>query len=155
MTPQLIIAGVIAAASFCGAWTIQNWRYGAKESDRAKQTYEAVLESQRLAFRAQTQNDARVLAAQSAAAVRTGRLRADADRARTAADSLSVATAEAVSRANLSHAACADTTRTLGELFDASTRKYRALAEEADRIVSDRQMMIDAWPVANSDKLTR
>lgn len=146
MNLQLIIAAVIAAASFGSAWTIQDWRYGAKEADRDRQTYETTLESQRLAHRAQTQDDQRVIAAQNSAALRQRVLRADADASRAALIGLSAAASEALSRAIQSHDSCLATAHATSELLVAVSTERRELAEKADGHVSDLKTLIQAWP---------
>jgi len=143
---QFIIAGVIAAASFGGAWSIQEWRYGAKEADRDRQNYETVLESQRLAFRAQTAMDKRFIDAQNAATLRNRVLRDDVDRLRISISGLSHDSAEALRRADTTHNACRDVANTQNDILNQCVGKYRAVAEDADRAISDRQTLIDAWP---------
>lgn len=149
MTPQLIIAAIVAALGFGSAWQIQDWRYKAKEADRDRQTYETSLESERLAHRAQTQDDQRVINAQNAAALRQRVLRADADASRTALIGLSTAASEALSRANDSHNACLNTASAQSVVLNQCAVEYRGLAEDADRILSDRQTLINAWPSGN------
>lgn len=146
MTPQIYLALAIAAASattgFGTAWKLQSLRADALEKDHVEQT----LRATELAAKNAARLSAQIIDAQNSAALRERGLRADANRSRAALGSLSTAAGEALYRANASHDACLVTARTFGELFDASAGKYRALAEEADRIVSDRQTLIDTWP---------
>ena len=148
---QLVIAALIAVASFGSAWQIQDWRFTSKEADRDRQTYETSLESQRLAHRAQTQDDKRVIAAQNSAALRQRVLRADADASRAALIGLSAAASEALSRANDSHNACLNTASAQSVVLNQCAVEYRGLAETADRIESDRQTLVEAWPKCRAE----
>lgn len=143
---QLVIAALIAVASFGSAWQIQDWRFTSKEADRDRQTYETSLESQRLAHRAQTQDDKRVIDAQNSAALRQRVLRADADSSRAALVSVSHAAGEALSRALQSHDACLATANAASELLITVSTERRELSEKADGHVSDLKTLIQAWP---------
>ena len=142
MNLQLIIAAVIAAASFGGGWQIQSWRCQAKEKDRAEQ----ILDDERLAAkRAIRQIDA-VSAAQSAAANRSGSLRRDADGVRTALVSLHDAAEQALRAARADHEACIERTVVATDALKAVAKAGGELAARADRIDNDRMMLLEAWP---------
>ena len=113
MSPQLIIAAIVAAASFGSAWQIQSWRMDAKE----KANVEQILADQRSAATAALRRQEVVIAAQNAAAGREVALRRDADSARTALVGLSHATEQALSRAQATHAACLVTADAASELL--------------------------------------
>lgn len=146
MNVQLIIAAIIAVCGFGGAWTIQDWRYTSKEAARDRQTYETTLESQRLAHRAQTQDDQRVIAAQNAATLLQRNLRANAATSRAALDSVSYAAGEALRRALESHDACLATAATASELLTTVSAERRELAEKADLHVIDIKTLTESWP---------
>ena len=142
MTPQLIVAGVIALGSFGTAWRIQDWRYQAKEAEHAEQQ----LANERSAATAAIRRTETVIQAQSAAAVRSAALRRDADGARVAAISLHDAAATAMRDAAVSHAACTERATALGDVLQASAERYRDLGETCDRHVSDIKTLIESWP---------
>ena len=54
MNPQIIIAAVIAAMGFAGGWTIQSWRYGAKEAARLSAAVEAEKARDKASYAAAT-----------------------------------------------------------------------------------------------------
>jgi hypothetical protein len=151
MSIQLIIAAVIAVASFGSAWTIQDWRFGAKEADRDRQNYEATLESQRLAHRAQTQDDQRVIAAQNAALPKLNALRESVASLRDAYVGLSHESAEAVSRAQQSHEACIVTATAQKSVLDQCTERYGSLAAKAQGHVIDIETLEAAWPKCRAE----
>ena len=146
MNIQLIIAAVIAVASFGGgfasAWKIQNGIAAEKENEYVQQTLRATQESAATAIR-RADN---VIAAQSAAALRERRLRADAASSRDALVGLSHAADEALSRAQATHAACLNTASAQSVVLNQCANEYRSVAEDADRAISDRQTLIDSWP---------
>lgn len=145
---NLYIASIVAATVFSAACTyqIQDWRYGAKEADRDRQTYETTLESQRLAHRAQTEDDQRVIAAQNAATLLQRNLRANAATSRAALASVSYAAGEAMRRALESHDACLATATAASELLTSVSAERRELAEKADLHVIDIKTLVAAWP---------
>lgn len=142
MTPQLIVAGVIALGSFGTAWKVQDWRYGAKEAEHAEQQ----LENERLAAKGAIRRQDAVIAAQSAAAVRERNLRNDAAGARSAAISLHDAAAAAMRDAAVSHAACTERIGAIGELLGTVEEAGRSMAEKADRHALDAGMLVESWP---------
>ena len=142
MTPQLIIAALIAAAGFGSAWQIQSWRFDAKEKDYAQQA----LADQRSAATAAIRRTETVIQAQSAATVRDGVLRRDAAGARTALVGLSLATEQALRDAATTHAACTERASALGELLGTVASAGGDIAGKADRHANDAKTLIDAWP---------
>ena len=142
MNVQIIIALVIALGGFGSAWKVQDWRYGAKEAERAEQE---LANQQRAAAAAIRQSEA-VIQAQSAATIRVAALRRDADGERSALIGLSHATDAAMRAAAVTHEACVERAATLGELFNTSAKEYTSMAEKAGNHASDVQTLTDAWP---------
>lgn len=143
MINTYLATGLLSAAvAFGTAWQIQDWRADAHEKDRIKQQ----ADDEREAGARERGRIANVVDAQNAARAREVRLRADADGARTAVVGLRASTDAALAAAGASHEACLVSAAATGELFNASAEKYRALAEVADRHVSDLQTLTDAWP---------
>lgn len=134
-----LLAATVAAT---GAWKVQDWRYGAKEAERAEQ----IFENERLAAKAAIRRQDAVIAAQSAAAIRERGLRNDAAGARVAAISLHDAAAAAMRDASVSHAACTERASALGELLGAVEEAGRSMAEKADRHALDAETLSAAWP---------
>lgn len=134
-----ILAGAIAAT---GAWKIQNWRFDAKEKERA----ELQLENERLAAKTALRRVEAVVTAQNAAAIRERDLRNDAAGARAALVGLSNATDAAMRDAATSHGACLERTSALGELLGTVAQAGAGMAEKADRHSIDIKMYQEAWP---------
>ena len=138
-----VAAAILAAAiAATGAWKVQDWRYNAKEKERAEQQ----LESERLRAKANLRNAENVIAAQNAAASRISQLRLDAAGARATADGLRTSISTALSRADNDLAACTDTANSIGKLLDQCGTAYQELGAVADRHASDIKTLIDAWP---------
>ena len=142
MIPHLIIAAVIAALSFTTGWTVQSWRYGAKEAVRAQQQ----LVDQQLAAAAQVRRLDNTIIATNAGTARSIALRRDADAGRAALPGLHDATAAALRTAESSHAACTERAAALGELSNALADAGAELAAKAGRHASDVQTLTDGWP---------
>ena len=146
MSPQLIIAAIIATASFGGgfgaAWKIQNGIAAEKENEYVQQTLRATQDAAATAIR-RADN---VIIAQSEAALRERRLRADAASSRDALVGLSHATEQALRDAVTSHATCLERAAAIADVQQQSTERYRSLGETCDRHVNDIKMMQEAWP---------
>lgn len=142
MNIQIIIAAVIAASSFLGGWTLQSWRYGAKENARAQQ----ILVDQRLAAATAVRRADNVIEAQSSAAVRAVDLRRAADGSRAALVGLHDAAASALRAASASQAACLERATALSELLDTMGRTGGDIAQKADRHANDVRTLSEAWP---------
>ena len=142
MTPQLIIAAVIAAAGFGAGWQIQSWRYGAKEKEHAEQKLVEVRQSAAAAIRRADS----VIAAQSASSIRAAGLRRDLDSARSELARLRIAIRDSVPATDATTAACPDRTDTVRELFAACATELQSVAGAADRHASDALMLREAWP---------
>ena len=135
----VLIAACLAAT---GAWKVQDWRYNAKEKERAEQQ----LENERIAAKTAIRRAEAVIEAQNAATKREAQLRADAAAARAAADGLRTSITSALSRADNDLATCTDTAATLGELLGAVEAAGRSMAQAADLHASDARKMMEAWP---------
>lgn len=133
-----LIAASIAAT---GAWQVQNWRFDAKEKAHAEQKLVEVQQSAATAIR-QLDN---VLMAQNAGAARAIRLRSDLDSARTELDRLRIAL-RATPTADPTTGTCPDRADPARELLAACAAELVEMGGIADRINSDRQTLIDAWP---------
>ncbi len=139
------IAGAVLAGLL--SWNVQAWRYDTQISSiqakhaRESAKAEAATRAQEASFNQRLQD------AQNAATKRETKLRVDADAARRTVDGLrgtlynfraslpNAATAAVIARAD-----------TAAELLGTCADEYRSVAEAADRIASDRQTLIDAWP---------
>ena len=133
-----LIAASIAAT---GAWQVQNWRFDAKEKAHAEQKLVEVRQSAAAAIR-QLDN---VLVAQNAGAARAIRLRSDLDSARTELDRLRIAL-RAMPTADPTTGTCPNRADPARELLAACAAELVEMGGIADRINSDRQTLIDAWP---------
>lgn len=140
MTPQIIMVAIIALAGFGSGWTIQNWRYGAKENERAQQTLVQIQASAASNIR-RADN---VIAAQNRANDRAVVLRRDVDSSRVELGRLRDELAR--SRSSLTVAACPDRAAALGDVLAECAGAYQDLAGKTDRHTSDIHTLIDAWP---------
>ena len=143
---QWFIYAAVLAASFAAggaaAWQFQSMRADAKEKDRVTQQ---LADSQEAAKMERLRQNA-VIDAQNSARAREIRLRADADGARTELGGLRNATAGALQAASASHAACLERADAFSVVLNLCANQYQGLAATADRIASDRQTLIEAWP---------
>lgn len=139
------IAGAVLAGVL--AWQVQAWRYDAQISSiqakhsRESAKAEAATRAQEASFNQRLQD------AQNAATKRETKLRADADAARRTVDGLRGTLYNfRASLPNAAPAAVIARADTAAELLQQCADEYRSVAEAADRIASDRQTLIDAWP---------
>ena len=146
MSPQLMIKLAISAFLYAGGlatgWYIQDYFITKKENEDAKQKLAAI----QLAAAATIRNLDNVITAQNNAAARERKLRADASGSRDALISLSAAAEDALRTAETSHAACNIIANTQSQLFRSCSTEYQRVAEDADRAISERQTILDAWP---------
>ena len=142
MTPQIIIALVLTVIGFTGGWTVQSWRYGAKETKRAEQQ----LVDQRLAAATTVRRLDNSIQAQNAAVSRNRDLRMAAAGSRDALIGLHDASAAALRESSASLAACTDRATAISVVLDQCGAAYQRLGEKADRHASDVKTLIDAWP---------
>lgn len=140
-----VLAG--AAIAFCAGWSVNGWRIGqhiAKIERDQVAAAEAASETARLKERAwnnQLEN------ARNAATKRETVLRADAAAAHQSADGLRSDLAEIRRQLpKLAADACRQRADAIADVLGQCTARYSDLAETADRLFSDRQTLIDAWP---------
>ncbi len=141
MNPQLLIAALIAAASFGGAWQIQSWRFDAKEKDRVAQILEDTRQSAARNVRVRDNE----IDAQNKAETRAIVLRVDAAAARDSLVGLRTSADAALRAASVSKEACLERATTLGELLETMAAAGGDLAEKAGRHVNDIQKLNDSW----------
>ncbi len=142
-----IVAGALA---FGGGWKVQAWRYDAQIATTAVQHATALASANQKALddtikMQRTKDEAIAKAEQRAAqnAAAAGAARRTADGLRDTLYSF---------RASLASAAPAtviERADTAAELLGACAAEYQDVAAAADRINSDRQTLIDAWPKAS------
>lgn len=141
MSPQLLIAAIIAAASFGTAWRIQDWRFDAKEKTHEEQKLVQVQHSAAVQIR-RADN---VIVAQNAATSRAVALRTDRDRAYSELERLRDTLAN-MPRADATGDACPDRADTTRELFLECAAELVEMGGIADRHASDALMLQQAWP---------
>lgn len=147
MIPPLWLTGAAAAVSLIvGAgsiWVIQDWRYGAKETERVQQE----LFDQQNSVEVQMLRQKTVTIATNAASAREANLRRDADGFRNALISLHDAAEQTLLDAGTSFGACTERAAAFSELYLASERDYGRASEKADRHASDVKTCHDSiWP---------
>ena len=139
-----IVAGALA---FGAGWQTQEWRYGKQIAGIQAQHATALASANQKALddtikMQRTKDDAiqqaEARAAQNAAAAAAARRTADGLR-----DTLYDFRASLPNASTATVIARADTA---AELLGTCADEYRSVAEAADRIASDRQTLIDAWP---------
>ena len=139
-----IVAGALA---FGAGWQTQEWRYGKQIAGIQAQHATALASANQKALddtikMQRTKDDAiqqaEARAAQNAAAAAAARRTADGLRGTLyefRASLPNAAPATVIARAD-----------SAAELLGTCADEYRSVAEAADRIASDRQTLIDAWP---------
>lgn len=142
MTPQLLIAAVIAAIGFGGGWQLQSWRYGAKEAQYAEQKLAQIQQSAAADIRRLDNT----ITAQRAATARSVALRGDLDSALSELERLRLALASSVPGTGDAAGSCAVRADPARELFLGCAAALVEMGGIADRINSDRQTLIDAFP---------
>ena len=138
------IAGVLA---FGAAWQVQGMRYDAQIASIQAQHAEATAKAQSDARATEKALSDKLQEAQNNATKRENKLRNDAAAARRTADGLRD-TIYSI-RADLpsySQSAAAKTADTAAELLGVCADAFTGLAEETDRHVNDKIMLLEAWP---------
>ena len=139
-----IAAAVIAALA---AWFFQDNRYTAELAELRLEHANAVIKATSTLRAEQHAITTKYQGALNAATERETKLRADADTARRTVDGLRGTLYEfRASLPNASTSALIARADTAAELLGACADEYRSVAEAADRIASDRQTLIEAWP---------
>ncbi len=137
----------LAAIGIVIGWTAQGWRKDADIAAIQSAYTQATINSQEAAREKESEHNRQLQEAQHAAAARERAIRTDADRARNSSDRLrdQLATIKR-NLPSLAADACRVKADALADVFGESVTEYRALAEEADRLANDRQLLIESWP---------
>jgi hypothetical protein len=143
---KALVLLALTATIFVAGWTANGWRRDSQERANDKAKFEATQESQRLARRAETANNERVIAALNASARRTATARRDADDAAAALVRVSGAAAQALGAAQVSHQACIDNANTLADVFGQCRGRLAEVGKAADGHSNDAQTLSEAWP---------
>ena len=141
MTPQIIIAAVIAATGFGAAWKIQDRRFDAKEKAHAEQKLAQIQHNAAASIR-RADN---VILAQNQAAHRTGRLLRDLGSSRTELDRLRD-TIRTMPRDDVTTCTSTESGSKRNDVLLECLASYEALARDADLWKNDALMLRDAWP---------
>lgn len=140
-------AVVAVALGFAGGWKTQGWRLGEQIADIERASAEASAKAQAAARAAEQSFALQLQKAQDESAKRETKLRADVADARRSVDGLRGTLYNfRASLPNAAPAAVIARADTAAELLGTCADEYRSVAEAADRIASDRQTLIDAWP---------
>ena len=142
MSPQLLIAAIIAAASFGTAWRIQDWRFDAKEKTHAEQKLAQV----QLSAAADIRRMDNTIQAQRAATSRAVALRRDLDSSRSELERLRDTLARPVPGTSAAADACPERTDPARELLSECAAQLTDLAGKADRHASDAMTLQQGWP---------
>lgn len=142
MTPQIIIAAVIAAIGFGSGWHIQALRYTAKEAEHAKQKLAQVQQS----AAADIRRFDNTIIAQRAATAREVALRRDRDSANSQLERLRDALRSDMPGTSSTGDACPVRADPARELFIACTEALVEMGGRADRHASDVKTLTDGWP---------
>lgn len=140
---QVFFAIVVASVASIGTWKVQNWRHGAKETERVEAQLEVVQANAATSVRRLD----RVIDSQSASASRMGALRTAAESARAERDGLLLDLAASQQRlASQPKEACIERAAALNDVFEQCTKRHLEVAEKADRHASDVKTLSDGWP---------
>jgi hypothetical protein len=137
-------AGLVALVLLAGS----HWKaYSAGQSEVRTEWLTAQTIFQAQARRKESALSAQINEARNAAAKRETTLRADAAGARRSADGLRDTIAN-IKRGlpELPADAASDRADALADVFLSCVFEYRDMAEQVDRITSDRQTLTEAWP---------
>ena len=142
MNLTIISAAIAAAIGFGSAWQIKSWMELENENHRIT----AARESERELYALEQRRRTQVINAANDARVRESKLRADAVAAQSAVGELRDTIADSVQAARGNPYADAKRANALGELLLECSKEYSEVAGIADRLNSERVMLIDAWP---------
>lgn len=152
MSPQIIIAAVIAAMGFASgfgvAWKIQAGNINEKEAQHAKQELANVRQS----AAADVRRLDNTIAAQNRSASRAVALRRDLDSARTELGRLRLAVARAMPSACDASTPGVERAVTGNQLLLECAAEITDLAGKADRHASDVKTLMEAWPAPSDAK---
>ena len=134
-----LIAASIAATS---AWQVQNWRYGAKETEREQQNLVEVQQAAAASIRWMDNT----LDAQNAATARSVGLRRDRDSAYAELDRLRAQLFRTMPGASSTTGTCPNRADPARELLATCATELVEMGGIADRHASDALMLQQAWP---------
>lgn len=146
---QLIVAGVIAVASFGAGWTAQGWRADASmanlRNDYSKRDFRALENAHADTLRLQATKDE----AERKHAIRVADLRKSVAATAVIADGLRNDLATA--RAAMPDASCSSLrgySATLSTVFDECAAEVGRVASQADGHAIDALKLLEAWPTS-------
>ena len=143
MYTYLLAAIISAALSGWGVWTLQDWRYGAKEADRVT----AAREKEKLDRLVENRLSGNVIGALNEAKKREAAARDAAAGALSERDSLHDDLAKLRNDLpGISANACKERVATLSELFDQCAIAYQSMAGTSQRHANDTLTLEQAWP---------
>ena len=127
--------------------TVNGWRLGEKIETMEKEKAQVTATAQELARTTEAHWAKQLQEAQNAAKITEQTHRAAADRARNAADRLRGKLAD-IQRdlPGLAADACRQRANTLATVFGQCVERHRSLGEICDRHVTDKVMLMSAWP---------
>ena len=131
---------VIFALGGTSAWKVQAWRI---KNIKSEHTQALAVATAKVAA-AEQANQTLQIEAQNAKSKRQVVIQAAASGASSALYSLRGATSKYVAKDTQS--ACNVRTEAVTAVFDSCAESLVGLAEKADRIESDRQLLLDSWP---------
>jgi hypothetical protein len=142
--PQLLIAVAVTATAlgFGAAWKTQDWRYGAKETERVEQK----LADIRLQAATTIRRADNAIEAQNQAQARAHHLRVAAAGSLDAIERLHNDTVSSLRAAAASQAACLERASALSAVLNELATAGGSLAAQADRHASDGTTLMAAWP---------
>ena len=144
---RLALLAVAFAAAFGAGFVLNGWRLNAKISQINEEQAEAAREFEKAARAKELTWNQRLQEAQNAGKRRETNLRNDAVAANRTSDRLRDELETIIRQLpDLADDAIRQRADTITKLFNECQRDYRDLAEKADRITSDRQTLMDAWP---------
>lgn len=147
MIPLPLITHAIAAcAAAAAAWMWQANSYGQQIANLKTEYAQAQVRAVEVAHAETIRLQSKADAADKAARVRANALALDVAGTRSALVSLSNAADSALRNAQTSGSACESRATALTDVFKGCAGQLQQVAAEADRIASDKQTLIDAWP---------
>ncbi|MDD3965325.1 MAG: hypothetical protein PHD99_04755 [Candidatus Moranbacteria bacterium] len=146
MTPQLIIAAVLAAAGFAGGFGVA-WEWQASNIDQINlERKDEIISQQRTARATIERATNSLVAAQNKATDRAILLRRNDDLSRSALDSLRESSAAAVRAAANDLAACNRIAAAQSAVLNEGGELLQEVSRDADQCFSDLQLTQEAWP---------
>lgn len=134
------IAGVIFAMGGTAAYKVQAWRI---TNIKAEHT-QAIAKATALVAAAEQANQTRIIEAQNVKTKRETVIQSAAVTVRNERYGLRDTTNAFIAKATPS--TCNDRAKAVAVVFDQCAARLEDLAEVADRLESDRQLLLDSWP---------